>query len=181
MNGARQLVRDEIIPLISRGDRVLDICCGDCWLREYVIDRGAYWQGIDVQKAPAGVSGHHQANVAELHLADLGKHELVVSSWGLQHLMGEEALGWLVAAKCLAPDGRFVYIGRWMADAGRELRPIDPLNAYSIPSLRGLALACGLVITSWRTYQYEGENYIEAPVTSEIRPNALVAIMEHIQ
>lgn len=179
MNGARQLARDFIQPRLTRGDDVLDVCCGDCWLKPVVERAEAHWWGVDLQQPPSSIYGSaprshhtgpldvtargrfHAMNLLHIHRGffPASQFDVIASVWGLQHLLGGEANVWNALRAAVKPHGSFLYVGRYADFPGRETGRQDPLNGYSLHALQGLALATGWELRTISLYQYEGDHY----------------------
>lgn len=184
MNGARKLVKDFVMPFIQHGYRVLDVCCGDAWLKEHVLEAGALWSGIDKTSTTSEPKSIHLADLGdvatwELLLNIFPNQHVVVSSWGLQHLLGEEALGWSLVHRLLAPRGLFLYVGRWFEYASREMGRGDPLNGHSVMSISALAMTTGFEVIDTRIYRYHDSGY--ESVSPCHSANALCVAMRKLQ
>jgi hypothetical protein len=190
VNGARQLARDFIAPLMINGTRVLDVCCGDRWVeKEFtkILGNSGHYEGMDkkdhddltieFEKWPTSITDCDTTG------DDEDGWDLILSIYGLQHLLAEEARVWTLLRRIARPTTRFAYVGRPALMSWREMDRQDPLNAYSQAGFRGLALASGWSVLSWREFLYSSDGYDEAKdlhVTNG-NPNAFAALMEPLE
>jgi hypothetical protein len=181
MTGARKLACDYIRPLIKSSPFiVIDVCCGDAWPKqEFGLDGklGGHYIGLDV-KDGADITTYDQLNPCFPYSPDL-----ILSIYGLQHLLSEEARVWTLLRRIAKPETKFVYVGRYSSSPRREVDRQDPLNAHSIHSLEGLALSSGWRITEHETYRYDGDSYRtdDYPIMgSRVDTNAFCATLEPI-
>lgn len=179
MNGARRIALNFIEPHLHRADvkSVLDLCCGDCWLRDHVIRAGKAWNGVDARKTP--VHGMIQMDMAiEPGARRLPRDfDLIVSVYGTQHMLNREANAWLLAREVIKSDGAMLIVARQYQSSRREMGRQDPLNGYSWEGLRGLALATGFQIAQFDTYRYQGNDYWPE---AEDNANAFCAVLKPI-
>lgn len=172
MNGARKIALDAVNGVIQDGDIVLDVCCGDGWLRSLVNEHNGRWIGIDI-KAGQGII----ADLSRMSPLVSGVN-LAVSAWGLQHLCDREAFAWMTVHDCMADGGLFLYIGRYSQACIREVDRDDPLNGYSEGGIDGLAIATGFMIEALDLYQYERDRVLECNDRElRHRANTIVARM----
>lgn len=175
MHGARMLARDYIHPLITSPEtRVLDVCCGDKWVQREMPT--CQYFGMDK------TLGHDlvelDSEFCDGWQEDGQSPDLILSIYGLQHLLNEEARVWTLLRRIAKPTTKFVYVGRWSEHSGRETSRQDPLNSYSSEGLRGLASASGWKIVEFKTFLYSEHRYFELlPFGDTEWPNAFAATL----
>lgn len=171
MTGARRFARDYIAPLMRPGLRVLDVCCGDGWVfREWP---EILWRGDD-RKRGRDLTDWAQEKLALEVWKDLNP-DLIISVFGLQHLLSEEARVWTLLRRIAKPETKFVYVGRYRQIPCRETDREDPLNAYNSYAFDGIALASGWKVVDFKTAIYDGERYA---LTQGGQMNAFAATLE---
>lgn len=181
MNGARQLAHKALSESVRPGDRVIDVCCGDCWARQRVIEIGAEWHGVDNRRPPASVPYFRQADLAQWSSwsnAWGSQHfDVAVTLWGMQHLMGREAVAWVGVHQVLRQGGPFVYVGRHRTHPTRETNRQDPLNGYDHRGVTALAIATGFDVVRFETFQYTSDAFSQC---GEEQANAFIAMMRRL-
>lgn len=175
MTGARKFARDYLAPILKPDERlVVDVCCGDRWvLQEWPNLLVGKYVGLDVKD---GFDVRREGV-----LPGLGEiaPSLILSIYGTQHLLHEEARVWTLLRRIANADTRFVYVGRYIKDGGREMNRNDPLNGYCHRSLAGLAIASGWKIARFLSVRYDETSYCDSyPFNDE---NAFAATLEPIQ
>lgn len=168
MTGARKLARDYIARYLDRNKvmDVLDLCSGDGWTHTEFNFKN--YQGLDI------TSGPDLRNEKRL---PHGPFDLILSIYGLQHLMADEAHVWALARRIATQATRFIYVGRYMDFPRREVGRADPLNGYDHAGLGGLALATGWLVAYFGAFTYAGDEYAHADRLTG-RPNAFAATLE---
>jgi hypothetical protein len=179
VNGARSLAYDYIAVAIQNtpagkdGVRVImDVCCGDRWIQEKFKLYGEY-VGLDL-KYGCDLTKYDDINPAHPYLPDL-----IISCYGLQHLLNEEARVWTILRRIAKPTTKFVYIGRFAVEPGREMSRKDPLNAYNKSALEGLGIASGWRVSDFHRAKYEDSMYYWEE-SDGFHANAFVATLEPI-
>ena len=155
MTGARQFARDYIAPMMTPGIRVLDVCCGDKWVG---LDLpGTHYVGWD--KKTGEDLTKMDCEVFDGWQKDGQSPDLILSIYGLQHLLSEEARVWTLLRRISKPETRFLYIGSHRRIADRNFRRDDPCNRHSLGTLEGLALASGWKIEHFTRASYTADSY----------------------
>ncbi len=171
MNGARRLARDFIAPMMRLGLRVLDICGGDEWVWKEFPE--IHYENLD------GRAGTDLVRDPWYERAILP--DLILSIYGLQHLLAEEARVWTLLRRIAKPSTKFVYVGRYIVSARRETNREDPLNGYDCGSFGGLALASGWKVKRFDVFYYEGDVYRIQDSECPYVGNAFAAILEPLE
>jgi hypothetical protein len=176
MTGARLLARDYIASMMKPGVRVLDVCCGDGWVVEEF--RGLQYVGMDKK------IGHPiqdlDAEFCRGWVESGNAPDFILSIYGLQHMLNEEAKAWTMLRRIAAPTTKFVYVGRPALFCRRETDREDPLNAYNHHGLMGLALASGWRVVDYKTGEYEADSFRWRTGLECFECNAFAALMEPI-
>jgi len=176
MHGSRQLALDFIKPYLKPGLRVLDVCCGGAWLMEHVHAAGGVYFGIDKRAKNCEVTERH--DVTQIPWI-VGQFDLAISVYGMQHLLGDEAIAWREARRHAK---RMIVVARYDVETKREMNREDPLNGYSHSSLSGLALATGWSVKEFKGVTYNENGYYSPPNENHLRTlNAFVAYLEEIE
>lgn len=183
MNGARKLAYDYILPLVTSGQRVLDLGAGSAPLAGMMAAKGCDvvaldYSGLDLLKAVSVTDARYIIEECDctrgIHYPD-ADFDLVVAVYSVQHMLGRQAFVWSEVARVLKPGGQFVHIGRYRPDAPvLETNRQDPLLADNKQTIIALALTSGLQIDDLRVYQYDATSYREA---RNNEANAIVARM----
>lgn len=178
MHAARRFARDYLVDKIQQGQRVLDVCCGDCWLAEHVRERGAVWSGCDLVAPRPLVEGFFELDLAppppRLTYGGFDWYHIAVTVYGTEHLLDHEAEAWIRIREALCPGGRFIWIGRRRIISGREMGRDDPLNGYSVEGVHALAMATGFSVIETLTAKYDGDKLAYQVAES----NTMAVLME---
>lgn len=153
--GARKFALGYIAPLMYGMPRILDVCSGDRWVkREFGYTHGDQYIALDLK------DGYDVTKSEDLNPAGVDfPPDLIISIYGLQHLLGEEARVWTLLRRIAKPETKFVYVGRWRENYGREMNRQDPLNAHNLESIGALAFASGWKIATWAGGWYDGDRW----------------------
>lgn len=159
MTGARRLVADMVPDMIPDGASVIDVGTGDGWLAATLQDRCSVtaidrtWdrcQPLTCRRVTVDL-------VTGKHLQQIGRHDIAVAVYCLQHLLDDEATVWRRLRDCAA---RLIVVGRYLpAGSGREYDRGDPLNGYDSAGLVGLAVATGWRIKTRQLFRYVDDYY----------------------
>ena len=159
MTGARRIVRDVVPGMIPDGSTVLDVGTGDGWLAEALQARCTV-TAIDRTFDRCRRLTCRQALVdlaTGKGMAELGRYDVAVAVYCLQHLLDDEAVAWR-RLRDHAP--RLIVAGRWSPGGpGREYDRQDPLNGYDTSGLCGLSIATGWRVSRIVRFRYENEYY----------------------
>ncbi len=174
MTGARKFARDYIaqqLPAPGSG-RILDVCCGDRWvLSEFPQLYAEGYVGLDLKD---GFDVRREGVLPGL--GDVAP-ALILSVYGLQHLLHEEARVWTLLRRIANADTRFIYVGRWYPSPRVEKERADPLNAHCLTGIGGLGLASGWETRKWALARYNENDY---EITQQ-NPNAFAVTLEPIR
>lgn len=182
MTGARKLAFDYIQQFSNPNICVLDVCCGDAWAGSAI--RYLTYSGLDIKD---GRDLTREGPNAELQVQyNYLPPDLILSIYGLQHLLSEEARCWTLLRRIAKPTTKFVYVGRFRhLNPGREMGRADPLNAHDWSTIRGLGLASGWKIADFRQFEYWEDGYKEHFSSSDEFPidkmNAFACTLEPIE
>lgn len=165
MTGARKLAFDYILPRIPTRSRVLDVGAGDSPLAAELTARGCQVCAID-----RDADRLYGVGVAiERHCIDVTRptwkglegrmFDRIVAVYSLQHLLDDEARTWTKCREMLADGGALIVVGRLRDDCAREYQRGDPLNGYNRVGLEAMAMACGLRMSDFAAFAYEGDEY----------------------
>lgn len=180
MTGARQFARDFIAPFVNDPHaRVLDVACGDQWLKSLVYDRDHNYLGLDIKLG-------HDLRQDDWWNSDFVRSfgpDFITTVYGIITLLGEEARVWTVLRRLAKPTTNFIHVGSYEKPARRWLDRGDPINRHDENSIKGLAFASGWRVDRFLLARYDGEEYYcisENHVDPNLPPNAFAALMSPI-
>ena len=159
---ARALAEKYILERIKPGESVLDLCCGDGWLTEQLRARGCQVVAVDRDLGRLRrIAGDY------VRVFDLGarvwdftedRFDVVVSVYGIQHMLRRECVAWGQFYDILKPEGTVIMVGRHQYGVPqREIGRADPLNPSNLVTLTAMGLASGLQVLDFETFGYDAE------------------------
>jgi predicted O-methyltransferase YrrM len=172
MHGARQLAVDRLLlELGPDKKKILDVCSGDSEIAGFLEAAGHTVVSVDFDET-RGPKLVRDVSVTPWSWAKLREFDAVVSVYGIQVILGDEAAIWREIRRVLKPFGRFHILGRFAgAGASLEMDRADPLRPDNMYSLKALGFASGLHLTNLNTYLYSPEGY----KLEDKNPNAFYA------